>query len=572
MDVNKVADLLAQTTVNKQNKISFKGEGRKLDKAEDAAEIIKAIVDCPDLEVLELVGNTVGVDCAKLIADTLHKRPELQRCLWADMFTGRLRSEIPISLTSLGNAIIEANAHLVELDLSDNAFGPDCAKACVPLLKSPACYTLQELRFNNNGLGGGGIILADTLIECHKKSSATGKPLQLKVFVAGRNRLENPGAKALADAFKTIGTLEEIQLPQNGIQHQGIVALAEAVKCSPNLRHLNLNDNIFTEKGAVPMANALKHIDSLEIVNFGDCLIRTEGAKALGQNLAESNPNLKELILSFGEVQLEGGIAVCEAMTGKLMLQKLDLNGNQFGDDGVDEIKDLGKEFTCKDALGSLSDDEGVDSDEESGSDHEADETNESIENIVNGTHDESVQNGYTGTLEEITPKNFFSVVSAAHLLQLSASQRAELMEEVIEFVPNAEAAADAFLTLSNLLTEDCVSNILSCEKPSAENLRVSVFECIDVLMAEAFDKYPNTPMLVINPLLVRMGLIKSEDKKFKSPSDIRAQAVVLGHICQQAYFPQFVKKIIRGVVTKDSEPWEISPILRSQLLQLLFA
>lgn len=44
-------------------------------------------------------------------------------------------------------------------------------------------------------------ILAAALTECHRKSSAQGKPLALKAFVAGRNRLENDGATALAEAF-----------------------------------------------------------------------------------------------------------------------------------------------------------------------------------------------------------------------------------------------------------------------------------------------------------------------------------------------------------------------------------
>ncbi len=39
---------------------------------------------------------------------------------------------------------------------------------------------------------------------CHKESSALGAPLQLKVFIAGRNRLENDGATALAQAFQVL--------------------------------------------------------------------------------------------------------------------------------------------------------------------------------------------------------------------------------------------------------------------------------------------------------------------------------------------------------------------------------
>jgi Ran GTPase-activating protein 1 len=46
-----------------------------------------------------------------------------------------------------------AKACLVELDLSDNAFGPNGMIGLTDFLKSSSCYTLRELRLNNNGLG-----------------------------------------------------------------------------------------------------------------------------------------------------------------------------------------------------------------------------------------------------------------------------------------------------------------------------------------------------------------------------------------------------------------------------------
>lgn len=49
-----------------------------------------------------------------------------------------------------------AGARLTVLDLSDNAFGPDGVKGIEKLLKSSACYTLEELRLNNCGMGIGG--------------------------------------------------------------------------------------------------------------------------------------------------------------------------------------------------------------------------------------------------------------------------------------------------------------------------------------------------------------------------------------------------------------------------------
>lgn len=46
-----------------------------------------------------------------------------------------------------------AQACLVELDLSDNAFGPNGMTGLTDFLKSSSCYSLRELRLNNNGLG-----------------------------------------------------------------------------------------------------------------------------------------------------------------------------------------------------------------------------------------------------------------------------------------------------------------------------------------------------------------------------------------------------------------------------------
>jgi Ran GTPase-activating protein 1 len=87
--------------------------------------------------------------------------------------------------------------------MSDNAFGPIGVEGLAALLRSSSCYALDELRLNNNGLGiTGGKLLASALTDCYNSSKKIGKPLALKVFVAGRNRLENDGAQALAEVFK----------------------------------------------------------------------------------------------------------------------------------------------------------------------------------------------------------------------------------------------------------------------------------------------------------------------------------------------------------------------------------
>lgn len=71
--------------------------------------------------------------------------------------------------------------------------------------------------------------------------------------MAGRNRLENEGAKALSTLFEvslhyapvcvcrtltgvqTLGTLVQVSMPQNGINADGVRALAKAFSKNPNL-------------------------------------------------------------------------------------------------------------------------------------------------------------------------------------------------------------------------------------------------------------------------------------------------------------------------------------------------
>ena len=136
-----------------------------------------------------------------------------------------------------------------------------------------------------------------------------------------------------------MGSLKELQMPQNGILHEGITALADALTTNTNLRLLNMNDNTFTEAGAKAMAKvilvtkvltvciislmflvftvtislpsnpvkvtslynlqALPNLQNLEVLNFGDCLVRTKGAEAIADAIKDSHTNLKVRVAYF---------------------------------------------------------------------------------------------------------------------------------------------------------------------------------------------------------------------------------------------------------------------------------
>ncbi|XP_056263587.1 ran GTPase-activating protein 1a isoform X2 [Pseudoliparis swirei] len=529
--VAQLANSLAKTGVE-DVELSYKGQGKKLDDAESVEEMVKEIQDFEDLQALRLEGNTVGVEAAKAIAKALETKSKFKRCYWSDMFTGRLRSEIPPALNSLGDALVLAGAKLTVLDLSDNAFGPDGVRGIERLLKSTACYTLQELRLNNCGMGiGGGKILAASLIQCHKNSSAEGTPLGLKVFVAGRNRLENDGATALAQAFQLMGSLEEVHMPQNGINHPGVTALAKAMQHNADLRILNLNDNTFTEKGAFAMAQALKHLR-----------------------------NIQELNLSFGEITEEAALAVAQAVKNKDQLEKLDLNGNSLGEDGCKALKNAMEAMNIGELLGSLSDDEGEPEDDED--DHDDDEEEDDDEDVdeeeIEEEEEESNGNKLSTPVAASRPtdvSSFLSFPSPDKLLKLGAT-RAMLIEQQVD-VSDATKTAEAFLKIASVYKED------------NDDVKNAVLDSIDALLRKAFSTPSFQGCNFVSTLLVLLGLIKSEDK-VAPVLVVRGHLNALQHVASQDYFPKEYVDVLAVFLSRNPKALESCGNARNSLQSTL--
>ncbi|KFV47580.1 Ran GTPase-activating protein 1, partial [Tyto alba] len=553
-DIAKLAESLAKTKVG-GGQLSFKGQSLKLNTAEDAEEVIKQIEEFDSLESLRLEGNTVGVEAAKVIAKALEKKSELKRCHWSDMFTGRLRSEIPPALISLGDALITAGAQLVELDLSDNAFGPDGVRGFEALLKSPTCYTLQELKLNNCGMGIGGGKVGVVLFlgmresrECHRKSSAQGKPLALKIFVAGRNRLENDGATALAEAFGIIGTLEEVHMPQNGINHPGITALAQAFAINPLLKVINLNDNTFTEKGAVAMAETLKALRQIEVINFGDCLVRSKGAVAIADAVKEGLHKLKELNLSFCEIKRDAALTVAEAIEDKAELEKLDLNGNCLGEEGCEQLQEILEGFNMASVLGSLSDDEGEEEEDEDEEEEDEEEEEEEEE------QQQQLKERGQGEQESLTPKKIIDsqdstpvpsppVDVATFLAFPSPEKLLRLGPKCSVLIAQQVDTCDVEKVVTTLLR---ISSVFKDEVP----VKTAVHETTDALMRKAFTSATFNSDAFITSLLIHMGLLKSEDK-IKAVPSLYGILMTLNHMVQQDYFPKSLAPVLSAFVTK---------------------
>ncbi|KAK5643027.1 hypothetical protein RI129_009194 [Pyrocoelia pectoralis] len=499
--------------------VTFEGQSLKLDTEENAKIIVDAITSCKDLECLNLEGNTLGVDAAKAIATALEKQSKLQRVLWKDMFTGRMKTEIPKALEHLGVGLVKAGARLIELDLSDNAFGPIGVEGLASLLRSSSCYALEELRLNNNGLGiTGGKLLASALMDCYNCSQKFGKPLALKVFIAGRNRLENEGAKALAEVFKTIGTLEEIAMPQNGIYHIGITALSDAFVRNKNLQIINLNDNTIGSKGARAIANALPHLQKLKTINFGDCLLKTKGAIALAKSLHNGHEELEELVLSFNEINVAGGIEITKAMTGKPKLKSLSLDGNHFDRKGKTEIKDLLKKFGKVNALESLDE-----CDPERKDDTEDEESEEEEEEIVQ---------------KSVSYENFINTPTSANFYNLGSDRSNIILKEVQK---DHSAMIPVIMHVSALGVD------------KQEKIAQSAIACSAVLYGEIYSwaEKNDKVSLVNNNILVHLGLIKCEDKKFKPKWNVEACVSTLKNVLTTNIIPQSAASTLNFFIEK---------------------
>lgn len=553
--------------------LSFAGQSNKWNTAEDVEDAVEAIRSHKDLRCLVLEANTLGVEAAKLMGDALAVHPEFERAHWKDLFTGRLKTEIPEALRHLFSGLMRAGAKLKELDLSDNALGPVGVEGMVDFMSSPVCYSLEELRLNNNGLGiKGGTMLAGSLMKLAENAKGAGTPLQLKVFIAGRNRLEKEGAKVYAEFFKAVGSLEELAMPQNGIFHEGIAALAAALSQNPNLRIINLNDNTFTPKGAKAMADHLPSMQNLEIINFGDCLLKTAGATYVAKAICSGHTKLRELHLDSNEIMIEGGLEIVKAISNKGHLETLMLDCNQFGEKGQESLIKALKDIGRLEALDSLENNEEPDSEEEEDDDDE-DEDEEDEEDQDDDVQ-EVEESGVSPLLRnqdqvqpvKCTASEYCEQPTASRLLGLGNAGPSLLVEEARRLAGDSD---EAFIT-SSLSIFMKTSSFAALNNPKVEE---AVFAVTEKLASAAFLAAQKGDLMsvAVNNFLVYLGLIKCEDKKFKLDWDLKGCLIAVAHLVKQPMFPAETKTTLQLFLSKPNPKIDQFKQERHKLMVALF-
>ncbi|KAG8752498.1 hypothetical protein FRC11_008299, partial [Ceratobasidium sp. 423] len=280
---------------------TINGKGLTLSTREDVEPYIKQLREIKDLEEVHFGGNTLGVGACEAIAEVLKEVDTLKIADFHDIFTRRLISEIPQALSAICDALKDKKS-LIELNLSDNAFGGRSAEPMVPFLTHNRHF--QVFKLNNNGLGvAGGEIIANALLANAEAAKAAGiHPTPLRTVICGRNRLENGSAPFWAKAFAAHGGLTEVRMPQNGIRMEGIAEISKGLAKCPSLQILDLQDNTCTESGSRAVAEALKSWPNLRTLNLSDCLLSPKGGISLATALKEGRcPKLETLKVQYGE-------------------------------------------------------------------------------------------------------------------------------------------------------------------------------------------------------------------------------------------------------------------------------
>jgi Ran GTPase-activating protein 1 len=299
---------------------------------------------------------------------------------FADIFTGRLISEIPLALAAICDALKDKTS-LIELNLSDNAFGGRSVDPIVPFLVHNR--SVQILKLNNLGLGpAGGEILAKALLESAKASKAEGKTSNLHIVICGRNRLEDGSAPAWAEAFAAHGTLVEVRMPQNGIRMEGITALARGLAKCPDLQHIDLQDNTFTADGSLVGLNAwsdaLPSWPDLRTLNLSDCVLSADGEvpSIINALFKGSNPKLHTLQLQNNNLRTDSFALLAQGISlslASLMLLELQWNEPEDDDENIETLADSLKQRGGK-LLVSDEDEEEEEEEDEGDEDEDEDE------------------------------------------------------------------------------------------------------------------------------------------------------------------------------------------------------
>jgi Ran GTPase-activating protein 1 len=152
---------------------------------------------------------------------------------FSDMFTGRLKTMIPVALTALAEALFLRP--LETLNLEDNAIGAVATPSLVPLL-STTRY-LRHINLTNCGMSAESCkVFVDGCL--------TNPLCQIESVSIARNRFHSEGAAELARLCSGSSVPKNLDVSSCSISEKGFTPLLEAILAHPvDLKSLKIQDN-----------------------------------------------------------------------------------------------------------------------------------------------------------------------------------------------------------------------------------------------------------------------------------------------------------------------------------------
>ena len=148
----------------------------------------------------------------------------------------------------------------------------------------------------------------------------------------------------MAGVFKAMGSLEVIEVPQNGIKKDGMIALLESLKANAeSLREVYLHDNWIKQEAIDRLVEFILRAKSLVRLNISDSTMGTNGALLVAKAMSENESlrgTLKQFSCNYNEVESSAVSKRILDILGSGVFSQLELvefKGNTLGRKAANE-------------------------------------------------------------------------------------------------------------------------------------------------------------------------------------------------------------------------------------------
>ncbi|CAH2005164.1 unnamed protein product [Acanthoscelides obtectus] len=245
-------------------------------------------------------------------------------------------------------------------------------------------------------------------------------------------------------------------------------------------------------------------------------------------------------------------------MKNKLKIVSLQLDGNQFGTKGRKELETKLKEFGKLHVLGSLDENESEESEEEADDGEDGNSTEE--EESADESH-QSHNNSVTIvelTDSNISAKDFLKSPNMDNFMALGDNRTVLIYEEI---KTKDQQDIDSYVKV--LMKISAMSNNLKTDVSDASS------KCAEYLYKQLFIWAQQEDHLwpVTNSLLINLGLIKGEDKKFKPTWNMEGCYTVIKNIIHKNYFPESIRMSLKLFMQRNLEKNRDLASLKNQII-----